>query len=227
MNTCYMCDKPATSNEHIPPKCFFPKMKDVPNDVNLRQNLITVPSCDEHNTQKSMDDEYMLLILISHFENNMAAQSHFSKQIIRALKRNPKLLHLYKNIRPLMDSRGDIAGATFTIDYERFINAIKQMIRALHFHIYKTKWLGDIKLINNGLMMQSFENFLGAAQYNVALKDAFKEIRELLSNVKKFGANPSVFYYQYFEDNESNKRKAVALRLVFYEGLEFIAILGN
>jgi hypothetical protein len=54
---CYYCGKEQTSVEHIPPKSFFPK--------NQRKNLLTVPSCDEHNQQKSTDDEYVKAILLS------------------------------------------------------------------------------------------------------------------------------------------------------------------
>ena len=27
--TCYMCDEIATSDEHVPPKCIFPEVKDL------------------------------------------------------------------------------------------------------------------------------------------------------------------------------------------------------
>src|SRR5262249_38328640 len=60
MNTCFMCDKPATTKDHIPPLCFFPEQKDIPKGANYRKNLITVPACDEHNSKTSMDDEYLL-----------------------------------------------------------------------------------------------------------------------------------------------------------------------
>ena len=37
---CYKCDKEATGQEHIPPKCIFPERKDL--DGDYRKNLITV-----------------------------------------------------------------------------------------------------------------------------------------------------------------------------------------
>lgn len=52
---CYACENEATSVEHTPPKCIFPQLKDFPHK-NLRRNLITVPSCDRHNSAKSKDD---------------------------------------------------------------------------------------------------------------------------------------------------------------------------
>jgi hypothetical protein len=50
--SCYACDAPKTGKEHAPPKSFFPENPD------YRKDLIKVPSCDRHNSQKSGDDEY-------------------------------------------------------------------------------------------------------------------------------------------------------------------------
>jgi hypothetical protein len=47
--TCYACDCIESNREHVPPLCFFPEMKDIPNQLDLRRNLIRVPACDEHN----------------------------------------------------------------------------------------------------------------------------------------------------------------------------------
>ena len=64
---CYMCDNIATSHEHVPPQCLFPKMKEIDNGKDYRKSLIRVPSCDEHNSKKSSDDEYLRNILSSCF----------------------------------------------------------------------------------------------------------------------------------------------------------------
>jgi hypothetical protein len=61
-STCYMCDSPETSREHAPPLCFFPETKDVGRD--LRRNLVTVPSCDVHNSKKSKDDEFFRSLVL-------------------------------------------------------------------------------------------------------------------------------------------------------------------
>ncbi|WP_425641070.1 hypothetical protein ACPUEK_13590 [Marinomonas gallaica] len=54
---CYYCGGKVTGVEHVPPKSFFPK--------GLRQDLITVDSCDLHNQEKSKEDEYIRAILLS------------------------------------------------------------------------------------------------------------------------------------------------------------------
>lgn len=61
-DTCYICGKQACSSEHAPARSFFPK--------SMRTNLIQVPSCEEHNESTSKDDEYVRLIISSHFRNN-------------------------------------------------------------------------------------------------------------------------------------------------------------
>ena len=55
--TCYHCGEPATTAEHAPAKCLFPRLP------GYRENLVTVPSCALHNTEKSGDDEHMLQAL--------------------------------------------------------------------------------------------------------------------------------------------------------------------
>lgn len=54
---CYRCNNIATSVEHVPAKCFFPKEH--------RKNLITVPSCEQHNNETSKDDEYVRGIIVA------------------------------------------------------------------------------------------------------------------------------------------------------------------
>src|SRR5688500_12577288 len=87
MATCYMCDKPASTTEHAPPKCFFPEVKDV--GVDLRRDLITVPSCTDHNSSRSKDDEYAMIFVVSHFETNPLARTQFGTKCIRAMRRSP------------------------------------------------------------------------------------------------------------------------------------------
>jgi hypothetical protein len=62
VSTCYMCDSLETSREHAPPRCFFPESKAI--GRNLRVNLITVPSCDIHNSEKSKDDEFLRSVIL-------------------------------------------------------------------------------------------------------------------------------------------------------------------
>src|SRR5690606_38612967 len=82
---CYMCDEVATSVEHVPPKCLFPEIKD--SGVDLRVNLITVPSCEEHNCKKSHDDEFLMVSIAGMLGNNSIGYQHYNGKIQRALRR--------------------------------------------------------------------------------------------------------------------------------------------
>lgn len=80
---CYFCGGEVTGVEHIPPVSFFPKGE--------RQDLITVDSCDDHNQEKSKEDEYIRAILLSSVK--LDDQDHVEvlrKTNARALERSVK-----------------------------------------------------------------------------------------------------------------------------------------
>jgi hypothetical protein len=64
MKECYFCGKTANSREHLPPTQVFKGIK-----VD-KKNRITVPSCDEHNTSKSRDDEAIVKSMLLTLERN-------------------------------------------------------------------------------------------------------------------------------------------------------------
>lgn len=57
---CAYCPNPATTKDHVPPKGFFAKP--------LPDNLITVPCCEDCNSDASLDDEYVRLILAMRYD---------------------------------------------------------------------------------------------------------------------------------------------------------------
>lgn len=85
--TCYMCAATATSREHAPPRCLFPEFKEVA--VDLRKNLITVPSCDRHNSEKSKDDEFLRSVIVMMIGNNAFAEHVFMRKFLAAVRRAP------------------------------------------------------------------------------------------------------------------------------------------
>lgn len=72
---CYMCHRDADSREHVPPKCLFPEKKDVGTSA-YRNNLITVPSCELHNSNKSKDDEFLMVSIAGIIGNNSIGYAH-------------------------------------------------------------------------------------------------------------------------------------------------------
>ncbi len=47
---CYLCGKPATTKDHVPPKTLFAPPRP--------HNLITLPCCAECNGAYALDEEY-------------------------------------------------------------------------------------------------------------------------------------------------------------------------
>jgi hypothetical protein len=84
---CYMCDETASTVEHVPPKCLFPESKDIEGQ-NFRLNLITVPSCEIHNTQKSKDDEFLMVSLAGMIGNNSIGYLHKFTKVDRAIQKS-------------------------------------------------------------------------------------------------------------------------------------------
>jgi len=85
-NDCYLCDEPAVGVEHVPPRCLFPKVKDLPKGVALRKNLITVSSCDAHNLEKSRDDVYFQNVITGCDCINNVGREYYRRQIRRQHK---------------------------------------------------------------------------------------------------------------------------------------------
>src|SRR5215510_6190671 len=81
---CYMCDQPAMSREHVPPRSFFP--------VGRRDNLWTVPSCAEHNLENSTDVEYVRNVVCVQRGSNAVAEESF-EVAKRSWTRSPGLFH--------------------------------------------------------------------------------------------------------------------------------------
>lgn len=79
---CYFCSDEATSREHIPPTCIFNKP--------YPGNMITVPSCDSHNSRKSCDDEYLKWVLVTASVENSEVALGKVNSILRAFKRSPR-----------------------------------------------------------------------------------------------------------------------------------------
>jgi hypothetical protein len=215
MKTCYMCDRQATSREHVPPKCFFPEKGELSPERDYRKNLITVPSCDAHNLSKSKDDEYLLAVVLSYFENNAIAQGHFIKKMLRALKRRPSLFHLFANLRPAtVDGKPT---AVFEVDRKRFDRSVACMARGLHFCHYGEKWEDpiDVFTIEPVMRLGNYE------EINREFRRLSCETTGLLENERRFGDNQEVFYYQICREEQP---KGLLVRIVFYEGFSVIAL---
>lgn len=219
MKTCYMCEQPAISREHVPPKCIFPEQKDSPGKVDYKKNLITVPACAEHNLKTSMDDEYLLAIIAFHWRNNEVAENQSSTKIARALRGSKHYYDLFfgPNRHQFLYWQGDIL-VTSDVDINRLNSELDKIARGIFYHHFRQKWTNAV----------SIRHFSLAAIYKQShpVIDALNRISELMRQAcileRKHGSNPAVFFYQIAGDTPPT---STFIRMVFYGGFEIVAVL--
>jgi hypothetical protein len=223
---CYMCNAPATSVEHVPPRCFFPEQKDLPPGANLRRQLITVPSCDIHNTAKSKDDEYLLYALSMNIPNNQTATDHFSTKILRAIQRRPAVIAMFaKNQLPVRvedTTTGEVHETlALQVDHQRIGNALEMIGCALYFHHFGTAWNGGVSAYPNFLLALTEPN---ARELNEPVEQMAAAADELVVNEPRHGENQDVFCYQVAAGQPPVE---TIMLLRFYEGSRVTLLFRN
>jgi hypothetical protein len=205
-----MCERAATTQEHAPPKCFFPEQKDVGRD--LRKNLIRVPSCDEHNTARSKDDQYAMAFVVMQFETTGVARDQFSTKIIRSLKRDLSLVDQVFHQARKVRVRGEPTVAV-TVDRSRFDHVLASSFRAIVYHHSGQKLASDVTVFSLGIRHKTFERDANESAL------AFS-IRQVLQEQPRLGENPEVFWYQFLH----RPNEVTAMRLEFYQGFTVYAV---
>jgi len=218
MNTgsdqCYMCDEPATSHEHVPPKCIFPERKDLQGE-DLRAQLITVPSCDTHNSKKSKDDEFLMVSLAGIIGNNSIGYRHNFTKVNRAIRNTSgRLLDAVflkrKHYVVKLEDNAFLQVIWGTPDFKRLENCFDRIARGLFCHHFGAGFQGQSRVLM-GYLANSDKN---SATFTKFIKHR-AEID--LKGKERFGYNPSVFFYQ-FTDRDQNG--LFLLRMCFYEGAD-------
>lgn len=212
---CYFCGNPATSREHVPPKCIFPETKDFPGS-NFRKNLITVPSCDEHNLKKSEDDEFLMGCLTPVVGNNAIAFLQTHRKIKRAWTRKEKLFEAtMKNAKRKTIKSKD--GTKFPVfigkpDGPRLIKALEAVARGLYYFERNKIFVGKCKVLPTFLKYNSdYWDFI-----KVVLKSLMdKESKDWHTG----GYNPEIFKYLLGAPDQYG---LTPMSMVFYEGAEVI-----
>jgi len=205
-----MCTKLSTTKEHIPPQCIFPEQKDLPAGVDFRRNLITVPSCDDHNLSKSYDDEYLNLVIMSHFENNLHAQRQFSKKQMRAFKERPSKYGMFKGMFPAkvfgLPSMG------FIVDRERLDKSLDWISRGLYHHHFNDIWAERIRIVIPSLVAVGSPD---SQEINLREAHISAITSKYLQGEPINGGNPEIFQYQFRRELDP---LGFIVRMVFYEG---------
>jgi len=207
-----MCNGEATSVEHVPPRNLFPEFKDA--KQNHRINLVTVPSCDLHNGQKSQDDEFLMVSIAGIIGNNSIGYEHYNGKIQRAIKRSSyKLLEkafLKRHLFRIQDENKFLDILWGTPDYARLINCFTHIAYGIHRHHFKTNFQGTTK---------PFLGFLHTTDKNPkAFKAYIKHRAQIdLDGKIKYGENQGVFYYQI---TDPDKFGIFLVYLCFYNNVD-------
>ncbi|WP_223592824.1 hypothetical protein [Pseudomonas sp. A-R-19] len=196
-NTCYMCSKPATTREHAPPRCLFPAQKYSLNGKDQRVNLIVVPACDEHNGDKSADDQYLMHILPMSFGLNEVADHYFQTKVQESIASNNRLTKslagsaVQVKVHDL-DKDEWTQTLAFKVDMVRLMGVLEMNARAIYFRHHNAKLTTKLSSLTNFTLLGN------SLQLNVLLNRVMSEGEEMLDAVgaERHGPNPDVFFYR-------------------------------
>ncbi|WP_244442624.1 hypothetical protein [Azospirillum lipoferum] len=219
MEECYMCKSLSTSKEHVPPKCLFPEGKEFGED--FRKNLITVPSCDQHNSAKSSDDEFLMISLAGIIGNNSIGFRHKFSKVNRAIRRNSKILleEVFvgeKKIFAIECRNNSFIDCIWgTPNYERLSRCFDRIVRGIYLHHFGEKFFGETRVVLGYLSIKepSARNF-----YHFIRDKSEIELRDKQNH----GNNPDVFYYQISDRDQFG---ISLVRFCFYGGINIYASL--
>lgn len=198
-----MCENPATTKEHAPPRCIFPEVRDLPEAVDLRKGLITVPSCEAHNTAKSKDDEYFLYVLSASITSNHVGLSHFLSKVKRAAERRPQLSHaLSRTVVPVQiydeDNDQRLEAYALPIDGSRIDSILEKCARALYWHSTGVSFVGEVRVITAFLLTK--ENIA----FNNEVAESIRAAETFFKSYPAVGMNPQVFTYKIESGQQSS-----------------------
>jgi hypothetical protein len=211
---CYRCTTIATSKEHVPPRNLFPEARES-GGIDYRINLITVPSCDAHNSAKSDDDEFLMVSLAGIIGNNSVGYRHRLGKVDRAILASAHRLLDQVLLEKEAIHRIEIADNQFvdviwgTPDIARLNRCFEHIAYGLHRHHFKENFSGSIKVLPGYLIEKTHnkKTFVEWVQ-NLAERD--------LAGKPKVGSNPAVFYYQVSDPDQFG---IYLMRLCFYGNL--------
>lgn len=205
-SNCFFCGNPASSVDHIPPKCFFPKAKDMPaGSPDYRKQLITLPACKAHNENYSKDDEYIATCIVTYYKNNTVALEQVNGKIIRALGNSLGLAdRMLKNQKRAL--LNDIPTMAFSVERSRFEKVFERIGKGLYFYKYGKVWDQDVIAMSPSLRNPD----LTASQIEILIAPI---VENLMNGVGLNGENPDVFYYQHISKDNRH-----FFKLTFYGG---------
>jgi hypothetical protein len=128
--TCYICGRPATTTDHIPPRGFFPR---------LPHNIILLPSCRDCNHGASRDEEYVRTSLAAFgYWTSQAARQVWHGAVVRSFRRGRGVRNrLAANLIRVVvrDPSGRQIGVLpgLSVDGARAARVFRKIVRGIHY----------------------------------------------------------------------------------------------
>lgn len=143
-NCVYCGEAHASTNDHVPPKCLFPKPRP--------SNLVTVPACEACNRRASLDEEYFLAALMLTDAGISSAGQKLWKTLRRTYDHaNGLRARIASAISPApVFSRGGIfLGNRLTVRHEdeRFRSVVTKIVKGLYWLEYGER-MPDMSVIH-------------------------------------------------------------------------------
>lgn len=214
-SSCYYCNNTKTSKEHVPAKIFFPDEKYSRTGVNQRNELITVPSCDVHNTEKGHLDEYLFIVITMNIMANSDGVHMGLTKMMKMVERHKRVAReLLGSATPLLMkniSTGEVShSAGINTNPIKLQSCFDHISRAIYFHHFKNRFNGNTKFHAEFLVFLDEDSI----SKNNQLQKVRDFTKQTFGTIEKFGKNPEIFYYQIID---SNTNEEVLIHLCFYE----------
>jgi len=178
----------------------------------MRQNLMTVPSCDTHNSEKSRDDVYFLNVITGLNCINETGREHYRRQIRRQHQRNPSILSRFAERELSVES-----SFAHRVEIERLDNFARHLGYAIFLAHFGKRWAGNIGWFPEFLSRATTLDSKAEQIRLIAIEECDQKFR----NLQHYGSNQAVFSYQVLACDMQYK-----MRLHFYEGCKALLIFS-
>jgi len=207
-NLCCFCGiRPATTKDHIPPKCIFPLPRPV--------DIITVPACKECNESTSaVDEEFRVFVNLFVGKKTPETERLWEYQTLSTVEKNIRLLNKAKSaFQPgyITSKHGIIISEVELVVWDDSMNqVVDKIIRGLYFFHFGEILADRVDIAVKQVHIVTMDN-----NERVKLCECVKPLQ---SNYVADGQ----FIYRYARANDS-PLSSVWL-LIFHKGL---VIMGN
>ncbi len=207
--------------EHVPPKCLFPEEKDVKEITRktYRDNLIRVPSCEEHNLKKSNLDEYLMVHLSGRVGNNFVAYLNTVTKVSRIRLRNPRIINIEKTDVVRIRNK-EFPVLWINADTSKLTYSFESIARGLYFNEYGSIFNGNCLVITK--LFKHPNDPEGSKFISRSFNLIESEQKHWKTEIK--GSNPEIFTYQFSKVDGFNCQ-TVALN--FYSGTMVYVVLNG